>query len=49
MIEIILHTLGLCGETHPKLIDFIPLSKYIIESRQALAYTFNNIWQNLSI
>jgi hypothetical protein len=45
MVEMILHILGLCGETHPKLIDFIPLSKYIIESKQPLAYMLNNIRQ----
>lgn len=50
MIEIILHTLGFCGENHPKLVDFIPFYTYIIEYiniqrlpiRLIIPGTFNN-------
>jgi hypothetical protein len=47
MVETILHTLGLCGETHPKLLDLFPFLSYISEYRTALAYTLKNTWQNL--
>ena len=47
MIESILHTLGLCGEPHPKLFDLAYIYSYIIENKNAFAYTLNNTWQNL--
>ena len=39
MVETILHTLGLCGEPHVKLVDLAPIYSYIIENKNALAYT----------
>jgi hypothetical protein len=47
MIESILHTLGACGEPHPKLFDLGYIYLYIIENKNAFAYTLNNTWQKL--
>ena len=47
MIETILHTFGACGEPHPKLFDLAYIYSYIIENKNAFAYTLNNTWQNL--
>jgi len=49
MIEAILHTFGLCGESHPKLVDLAAIYSYIIENKNTLAYTFKTTWQNINL
>ena len=49
MIDIILHSLGLCGDSHPKIVDFHWIFSYIIENRTAFAYTLRNTWHKLNI
>lgn len=44
-----MHSLGICGEPHVKLLDFIPFYSYLTEYRVALAYTLKNTWQHLNI
>ena len=48
MLETILHTFGFCGESHPKLLDLASIYLYIIENKNALAYTLKNTWQTLN-
>jgi hypothetical protein len=48
MLETILHTFGFCGEPHPKLLDLAPIISYIIEYKNALAYTLKNTWQTIN-
>jgi hypothetical protein len=43
MVETILHTLGLCGESHPKLVDLASIYSYIVENKNAFAYMIKNI------
>lgn len=31
MIDIVLHTLGFCGDIHPKIVDILPYYYYLIE------------------
>jgi hypothetical protein len=40
MMETIIHTLGLCGENHLKLIDLVGIYPHIIENKN----TFKNTW-----
>jgi hypothetical protein len=47
MVETVIHTLGICGEPHPKFFDLVYIYSYIIEYKNAFAYTLNNTWQNL--
>ena len=47
MIETVMHTLGLCGENHPRVVDFLPIYSYLVEYKEAFAYTLKNTWQNL--
>jgi hypothetical protein len=49
MLETFLHTFGLCGESHPKLVDLVAIYSYIIENKNAFAYTLRNTWQNLNL
>ena len=44
MIDTILHTIGICGEPHVKVVDIIPFS-YIAESN--IGIYVNNNWQKL--
>ena len=44
----LLHIVGICGEPHIKLVDLVPIYSYIIESKNALAYTLKNTWQILN-
>ena len=48
MIETIIHTLGFCGEAHPRLFDLAIFHSYIIENKNAFAYTLKNTWQILN-
>jgi len=47
MVEAILHTVGFCGENHPKVVDLFPIYSYLLEYKTAFAYTLKNTWQNL--
>lgn len=49
MMEIFLHTIGICGDPHPKLLELAPILSYIYESKTAFAYTLRNTWQYLNI
>jgi hypothetical protein len=45
MLEAIIHSLGLCGEPHAKLLDLAPFYSYIIENNVSLYVS--NTWQKL--
>ena len=47
MLDTILHTFGICGEPHPKLLDLAYIYSYIIENKNAFAYTLINTWQKI--
>jgi hypothetical protein len=45
MLETIIHSLGLCGEPHVKLLDLAAFYSYIIENNVSLYVS--NTWQKL--
>ena len=48
MIDTAIHTLGLCGENHLKVIDIFPFYSYIVEYKQLLFYVFRRNWDRLT-
>jgi|FLOH01.1.fsa_nt_gi hypothetical protein len=44
MLDTMIHTLGLCGEAHPRLFDLVLFYSYIIENKNALTCALKNIW-----
>jgi hypothetical protein len=45
MVETVMHSLGLCGEPHIKLLDLAAFYSYIIENNVSLYVS--NTWQKL--
>jgi hypothetical protein len=45
VIDTLLHTIGICGEPHVKVVDIIPFYSYIVESNIGLYV--NDSWQKL--
>jgi hypothetical protein len=46
MLETVIHSLGLCGESHFKLLDIAPLYSYFIENNSVCLYA-SNTWQKI--
>jgi hypothetical protein len=47
MLETVIHSLGLCGEPHFKLLDIAPLYSYIVENNSVCLYA-SNTWHKLN-
>ncbi len=45
MLETIIHSLGLCGEPHVKLLDLAAFYSYIIENKNRISLYPYNTWQ----